>query len=86
MITNDVIESPKKGSALKSDAYHGFNDIADNYAGDAARTNLGNNTTLHQIEGSLNGANGRFEWITQDGNTTYRMFVPGGTMNGVPKK
>ena len=35
-------------------------------------------------DGSLNGTVGIFEWIIQNGMTTHRMFVPGGTMNGVP--
>jgi len=78
------LESPRTGSALKGDPYHAFNDIVDNYAGNAARTNLGNNAVLYQLDGSLNGTAGRFEWITQNGATTHRMFVPGGTMNGVP--
>jgi len=38
----------------------------DNYAGSATKTSLGN-ATLYQLEGSLNGEVGRFEWITQDG-------------------
>ena len=41
---------------------------------------------LYQIEGSLNGVDGRFEWIIQDGKVTHRMFVKGGTINGVPKR
>jgi len=83
-ITNDVLESSRTGSALKGDAYHAFSDIVDNYAGSATRTNLGNGATLYQLDGSLNGTVGRFEWIIQNGMTTHRMFVPGGTMNGVP--
>lgn len=64
---------------------HGFNDLVDNYAGYATKTPL-NNATLYQIEGSLNGVPGRFEWIIQDGKVTHRMFIQGGTMNGVPIK
>lgn len=40
--------------------------------------------TLYQLAGSLNGVAGRFEWIIQDGSVTHRMFIQGGTMNGVP--
>ena len=61
------------------------NDIVDNYAGYATQTPL-NNATLYQLEGSLNGVTGRFEWITQYGNVTHRMFIQNGTMNGVPIK
>lgn len=61
---------------------HGFTEIVDNYAGSATKFDLGNGATLYQIEGSLNGVAGRFEWITQNGNVTHRMFVQGGTING----
>ena len=44
------------------------------------------NATLYQLEGSLNGVPGRFEWIIQDGYVTHRMFIQNGTMNGVPIK
>jgi hypothetical protein len=85
-IKNDILDSVRTGSALKVDQYHAFNDVIDNYAGMAIKTNIGNNATLYQLEGSLNGTAGRFEWIIQNCNTTHRMFVPGGTMNGVPIK
>lgn len=58
----------------------------DNYAGMSIKTNLGNNATLYQLDGALNGTQGRFEWIIQNGNTTHSLFVPNGTMKGVPIK
>ncbi|WP_387468258.1 hypothetical protein [Photorhabdus sp. RM323S] len=67
---------------------HGFNDIVDNYAGLATQTKLKNGATLYQLPGSLNGVEGRFEWIIDpklDG-VSHRMFVTGGTVNGVPSK
>lgn len=64
---------------------HGFTDIVDNYAGYAEKTSLGN-ATLYQIDGALNGVDGRFEWIIQDGEVTHRMFITNGTVNGVPIK
>ena len=104
VIHNDVLDSPRTGSALKVDDIspiyeinektgrpqivkefpataqaHGFNDIIDNYAGYATKTSL-NNATLYQLEGSLNGVLGRFEWIIQNGNVTHRMFIQNGTM------
>ena len=110
VITNDVLESPRVGSALKVDEIksvysidpktgnpfiskefpagtqaHGFNNMVDNYAGYAKQTDLGN-ATLYQLDGALNGVAGRFEWIIQDGKVTHRMFIEGGTMNGVPIK
>ena len=64
---------------------HGFNDLIDNYAGYATKS-LIRNGTLYQLKGTLNGVQGRFEWIIQDGYVTHRMFVRDGTMNGVPIK
>ena len=110
VIHNDVLDSPRTGSALKVDEVkpiyeinkktgrpqivkefpasaqaHGFNNIIDNYAGYATKTSL-NNAILYQLDGSLNGVSGRFEWIIQDGQVTHRMFIQNGTMNGVPIK
>ncbi|EPE5143903.1 VENN motif pre-toxin domain-containing protein, partial [Yersinia enterocolitica] len=67
---------------------HGFNDIVDNYAGSATTTNLNNGATLYQLEGSLNGVAGRFEWIVDPklGGVSHRMFVSEGKINGVPSK
>ncbi len=84
-VTNDILEVPRTGSALKLDDHHAFNDIVDNYAGEASKFSI-DNGTLYQIEGSLNGVHGRFEWIIQDGAVTHRMFVKGGTVTGVPTK
>ena len=109
-IHNDILDSPRTGSALKVDDVkpiyeinektgkpqiikefpataqaHGFNDLVDNYAGYATKTTL-NDATLYQLEGSLNGVEGRFEWIIQDGKVTHRMFSQNRAMNGVPIK
>jgi filamentous hemagglutinin len=67
---------------------HGFTDIVDNYAGSATPTRLNNGATLYQLEGSLNGVAGRFEWIVDPklGGVTHRMFVQGGKVNGVASK
>ncbi|OIX90648.1 hemagglutinin repeat-containing protein [Pantoea sp. Ae16] len=67
---------------------HGFNDIIDNYAGNAVKISLKNGATLYQIEGTLNGTSGRFEWIVDPklGGVSHRMFVSGGKVNGVPTK
>ena len=50
----------------------------------AARFSLGGRAKLFQLEGDLNGVTGRFEWVVDSGNVTHRMFVRGGTINGVP--
>ena len=82
-ISNDVIDLPRVGSALKTDAFHAFPDIVDNYAGFATQSSISNGT-LYQLQGSLNGTVGRFEWIIQNQQVTHRMFVPGGGINGIP--
>ena len=84
-ISNEILDYSRTGSALKTDKYRAFNDIIDNYAGEAVKTRL-ENADLYQLEGVLNGVEGRFEWIIQKGKVTHRMFVPGGTINGVPIK
>ena len=65
---------------------HGFPDMVDNYAGDSTPFQLENGSTLFQLPGGLNGTAGRFEWIVDPrlGGTTHRMFVPNGTINGIP--
>ena len=52
------------------------------------KTNFNNRATLHQLEGSLNGVSGRFEWIVDPklGGVSHRMFPPNGTINGIPSK
>ncbi|MFM6350337.1 MAG: hypothetical protein ACKPFK_35130 [Dolichospermum sp.] len=43
--------------------------------------------TLTQIEGSVNGQAGRFEYLVgKNGNLTHQRFVPNGTINGIPNK
>ena len=84
-IENDIIGKPKVGSATKLDDYHNFNKIVDNYAGMATKTKI-DNGVLYQLKGALNGVEGRFEWILQDGNVTHRMFIAGGEITGIPIK
>lgn len=67
---------------------HGFPDIVDNYASSATKFPLSNGSSLYQASGSYNGVAGRFEWIVDPklGGVTHRMFVPNGTVNGIPVK
>nr|WP_318533603.1 DUF637 domain-containing protein [Pseudomonas cichorii] len=67
---------------------HGFPDIVDNYAGSATKFTLNNGSSLYQASGSYNGVAGRFEWIVDPklGGVTHRMFVPNGTISGIPVK
>ena len=82
-IENDIIDLPRTRSALKTDAHHAFSNIVDNYAGYATKSDI-NNGTLYQLLGSLNGKDGRFEWIVENEQVTHRMFVEGGGINGIP--
>ena len=95
-IDNSVIGKPRTGSAYKlPDGQHGFNDIINNYAGDAAKFDIPTKgpgskvvrtSELRQIQGSNNGADGVFEWIVDQGNVTHRRFIPGGTVTGLPNQ
>jgi len=82
--TNPVHGRPRVGSGLKKDPYHAFPDIVDNYAVDAVETLLQSGAVLYQVLGSLNGAEGRFEWIVQNNEVTHRFFCRGGGLNGAP--
>ncbi len=84
--SNPIQGLPRVGSALKTDPYHAFPKIVDNFATNATKTQLRNGVSLFQVEGSLNGVAGRFEWIVDGGNVTHRMFVKGGRLNGIPIK
>lgn len=46
---------------------HGVPDIMDPGAGVASAFNLRDGATLYQVEGSLNGVAGRFDWIVDPG-------------------
>ncbi len=90
-IHNPVLDNIRTGSALKGDSLHAFNDIIDNYAGDATRFSLtggdGVERTLYQIKGSLNGKQGIFEWIVDPDPTkgvTHRRFIEGVGITGKP--
>jgi filamentous hemagglutinin len=63
---------------------HGFTDIVDNYAGYAQAFPQQNGAIVYQLEGTLNGVLGRFEWVLDPmlGGLTHRMFVKGGKING----
>ncbi len=94
-IDNSVIGKPRVGSANKTDPTHRFNDIIDNYAGDATKFNIPTKgpggqvvrtSELRQIEGGLNGRDGVFEWVIDQGNVTHRRFIPGGKVTGFPNQ
>ena len=73
------------GDGLAVRAVSKVDDVVDNYASLATKTNI-NNGTLYQVKGTLNGKNGRFEWIVDNNKVTHRLFVEGGEINGMPSK
>ena len=88
-ISNPVVDSKRVGSARKSDPHHSFSDIIDNYAGNAKSFTLkggdGKTRTLYQVQGSLNGIKGIFEWIYDSSKgVTHRRFIPNGKITGRP--
>ncbi len=97
-IQHPVINSPRTGKALKTDPYHAFNDIIDNYARYAQEFELFDHATkanpkltkkLYQIEGSLDKVSGIFEWIVEqnfknNSVVSHRRFIKEGKINGIP--
>lgn len=88
---NPVVESERVGSALKPDSDHAFPDIVDNYASYARQFSLvggdGQQRSLFQLEGSLNGVAGVFEWIVDSGlGVTHRRFIRHGKITGKPNQ
>lgn len=80
-------------SADESDAQHYFPRIVDNHALDGSSFTLtggdGVERTLYQVEGSLNGKEGIFEWIVDPDpakGVTHRRFIPGGSITGNPNQ
>ena len=45
---------------------------------------LKSGATLYQLPGAVNRLSGRYEWIVNEGAVTHRLFVLGGTLNGIP--
>ena len=88
-ISNAIVNSKRIGAATKTDSHHAFNDIIDNYAGVAKTFSLKGGDdkirTLYQIQGSLNGKKGVFEWIHESTKgVTHRRFIPNGKITGKP--
>ncbi len=90
-INNGVLGLPRTGSATKVDPHHAFPDMVDNYVGDATKFNIPTKgpggvvvgqSELYQLEGGLNGKQGVFEWIVNQGEVTHRRFIPNGKVTG----
>ena len=99
LIDNEVLGKPRTASATKIDPHHAFPDLVDNFVGDAHKFSIPTkgvggqivrHSELYQIEGSLNGRSGIFEWIIDQGKVTHRRFIPNGKIAGysnqVPQK
>ncbi|MBF6070451.1 hypothetical protein [Nocardia farcinica] len=82
----------RSGSGLKPDPYHRaaswpVDDIAENATVFKNVGGDGKHYTLVQMPGEVNGKAGRFEWIVDEtGKVTHQLFVPNGTINGIPSK
>lgn len=85
----------RTGSALKADPHHAFPNLVDNFARDAKRFEIPTRgpggqvvrkSELFQVEGSLQGRSGVFEWIVDQDKITHRRFIPGGTVTGFPNQ
>ena len=84
---------PRGGSAAtKKDAYHAFPDVIDNFAGEGGMFKIQTKapggavvgeSTLYQVEGSLNHVDGIFEWIVNQGTVTHRRFIKDGVITGI---
>ena len=92
-VHNPVTDARRTGSALKPDPHHSFPDIVDNYAGYATSFDLVGGDGVHrillQLEGSLNGEPGIFEWIVDPDpsrGVTHRRFIRHGTITGKPNQ
>ena len=90
-IDHPVVNNIKTGKALKLDKHHAFPDIIDNFAQQAEKFNIKGGDEilreLYQVEGSLNGQNGIFEWIVDPRpnlGVTHRFFIKNGKITGKP--
>lgn len=84
---------PNSAAGIKSldatDLNHYFSNIVDNNMANAAKYTIksgdGVYRSLYQVEGSLRGKSGIFEWIVEaGGNCTHRVFIPNAKISGIP--
>jgi hypothetical protein len=90
-VQHPIIDSIKTGSALKLDPHHAFDNKIDNFVRYASKFSLQGNDgicrELYQLEGSLDGVNGVFEWILDprpEKGVTHRLFIKDGIITGKP--
>lgn len=88
----DLASANPVGSAVQDDLYHSAANSVRPLVGDAGTQFQvvgadGETYTLTQVPGSVNGVDGRFEYLVDSqGNLTHQFFVPGGGINGIPIK
>ncbi len=95
-VENSVNLGTRTGSAAykslsATDEQHFFSNIIDNYATYAQKFSIKGGDKivrdLFQIEGSLNGKSGIFEWMVENGSdVSHRRFIPGGKVTGTPNQ
>ena len=94
-IENAIYNLERTSGATKVDIHHVFPDIIDNYVGDAIEFSIPTKgpggivirqSKLYQVEGSLNGKSGVFEWIIDQNKVTHRRFIPNGKITGYPNQ
>ncbi len=88
----EILNAPAAGSVLKSDAYH----MAGSFVVDDIATKgrfftiKGADRVLRnltQMEGTVNGQKGIFEWIINENNQlSHQRFIPGGKITGYPNQ
>jgi RHS repeat-associated protein len=88
----DLASANPVGSAAQDDLYHSAANSVRSLVGDAGTQFQvvgadGETYTLTQVSGSVNGVDGRFEYLVDSqGSLTHQFFVPGGSINGIPIK
>jgi hypothetical protein len=85
-VANNIANAERTGSALKGDIYHrAASYLSESQLSKGTVYNLGNNNTLLQVKGTLNGKKGVFEYILNKyGQVTHQLFKEGGIINGIP--
>lgn len=85
-IAKRIVNAERVGSGLKSDIYHrAASYLTEEQLSKGKVFNLDNNKILLQVEGSVNGKEGVFEYILDElGRVTHQLFKEGGMINGIP--
>lgn len=88
----ELATASRVGSGLKADSLHRagsfvVDDVAQSGRVFALRGGDGVQRTLTQVEGTVNGQRGVFEWIVDPaGSVTHQRFIPDGRITGSPNQ